>query len=102
MLEKYDAVKTFLGSAFIPMDHRFHCFLQKANSFLRKMAFPLPATTGMPELKLNADGSKLWKDVEQQVDSALLIAIMMDGKAELSHGSYTVLHRICCKPDVLA
>lgn len=74
------------------MEHCSHFDLQKSYVlFLTKMVWPIVSPAGMTELGPKANGSKSWKDAEQQVDFALLMAFMMDRRAENFHGGYIIL-----------
>lgn len=91
VLHKYGAVRPFLEAAFVRVQHCSHFFLQKADDlYLSKMAWLFSNITGMFLLGLKVEGSKLWKDTDQQVSSALLMAFMLERKAELFHGSFTI------------
>lgn len=45
----------------------------------------------MTELGPKVDGSELWKDAEQEKDSAWSMAFMKDRRSKLLHGGYTTL-----------
>lgn len=58
------------------------------------MVWMFASITGMTELGPKADLSKRWKDVEEQVDSALPTALMMDRRAELLNSGLYHLERM--------
>lgn len=91
MLGKYDAVGSFLRAAFTPMEHHSCCLLQLSEVLFSRKIFELIAAAGMPELGLKADASKLWKDANQQVDSALAMVFMKDRRAYRFHCAYIIL-----------
>lgn len=87
MLAKHNAMGPFLEAAFIPMEHRLHCFLQKAEVLiLRKMVWLFAGAACMTELKPKAYGSQPWKNAEQQVDFGLPMSSVMDRRAALLKG----------------
>lgn len=91
-VDKYDAVVKFLVAAFIPMKRCWGCFLLKAVVLIfKKMGWLFAVAAGLTELGSKVDGSKLCREAEQQVYSALLGAFMLNGRAERLPTGNTIL-----------